>query len=90
MKVTKIWCVVSAYYKHGETQLLNFFSDSAIKEYLTKWLASNGTVLLENSELKFIINEALNLGQSLIDDQDGWGITEIKCIDLESETVTTY
>jgi peroxiredoxin family protein len=76
----------AVYYKHGEYEVRNFSSEKALENYLYNYIMDYenhhqfeeySDEMLENMSLKQLINEAISVGDSILEKQYGMGIVNI-------------
>ena len=94
----RIWIVLRAYYTHGEAATKIFFNDHDLAAYLKTFIDESNDSEYGLSEDDDDVDPFLDLvytsvliGRRRIREQIGWGILEIKCINLlDNNHIRTY
>src|SRR6186713_236497 len=94
----KIWVVLSAYYADGEAGTDIFLSDDDLTNHLVSFITCNNDqddfdedeYKSTDIPLSNLIDTATVIGQRRIREQIGWGVSEIKSVNLADKSVTVY
>lgn len=72
-----IWAVVETYYKHSEFKLHIFYSDMKLYSFLESEIQERIEEKCSDMELSLLIKRAIEIGEEIVDNEEGWGIREI-------------
>lgn len=79
------YVVVSTYYKHGDYELRVFQHQADLRrfiiEYIEHELDEYESSLLPKMGIESIVEKAIHIGNRVVDNQDGWGIREVRILE---------
>ncbi len=79
-----MWAIVETYYKHGEYKLIIIQTEDELRNYILEQLKYYEIKLDGDEDLCVLMDLVLEQGQNRIDEQLGWGVREIRYINLNN------
>jgi hypothetical protein len=78
-KTNSKWVLIETYYKHGDYQLHIFNTDEELRLFIDQHLEE---IHYDDNyiNLKDLIKKVIEIGQQRIENQEGWGIREVRKI----------